>query len=400
MKNILLISSIYPGSGVPSNFTLVVHYFAKEWVKMGYDVKVVHTSNYFPKIYYYTPKFIREWISTRKGFALPIERLNKEKTFCIDNVSVFRIPMKKIIPGKNFSKVIINKATNRIKEILNKEEFIPDFIIGHWVIPQAEIIYNLKQTYKCPVSLVLHDDGSTFKLLHDYKKIIDSIDVWGYRSEKIKKNFEISYGIRPYSFRCYSGIPESYLENVPTRNWEIINKFIYVGMLIERKHPDKVITSLNKVYKNYHLDIIGEGGMKKQLVELTENLRCNDKVNFTGRIDRTEIIHYLDKADIFIMISENEVFGLVYLEAMSRGCIVVASKGEGMQGIIKDGINGFLCSPGDGLELENILKKIVSLTQTERKIISENAKETAKEFTDYSVAKSYIMNIVNYNKTF
>ena len=42
------------------------------------------------------------------------------------------------------------------------------------------------------------------------------------------------------------------------------------------------------------------------------------------------------------MISQGEAFGLVYLEAMARGCITIASRGEGFDGIIKDGINGFL----------------------------------------------------------
>ena len=72
----------------------------------------------------------------------------------------------------------------------------------------------------------------------------------------------------------------------------------------------------------------------------------------TGRKPREEVILMLDRADCFIMISRDEVFGLVYLEAMARGCIVVASRGEGMTGIIEDGVNGFLCAAGDENEWE------------------------------------------------
>ena len=71
MKKILVISSIYPGPDVPKTFTPVVHYFTRQWVSMGYDVRVIHTSNYFPSVYYYSPKFIRNIFASRKGFALP-----------------------------------------------------------------------------------------------------------------------------------------------------------------------------------------------------------------------------------------------------------------------------------------------------------------------------------------
>ena len=39
IKKILMITSVYPGEGTPKSFTPVVHYFTKEWVKMGYDVR-------------------------------------------------------------------------------------------------------------------------------------------------------------------------------------------------------------------------------------------------------------------------------------------------------------------------------------------------------------------------
>ena len=44
------------------------------------------------------------------------------------------------------------------------------------------------------------------------------------------------------------------------------------------------------------------------------------------------IIH---NADCFVMVSSREAFGLVYVEAMAKGCIVIATKGQGMDGIIK-----------------------------------------------------------------
>lgn len=396
MKKILLISSIYPGPDVPSNYTPVVHYFAREWVKMGLDVRVIHTSNYFPSFYYWLPKSWKNYVSRKKGIALPEKRLNQSMTFFLDDVKIHRIPMKKIIPGKNFSKSVIRKATQDILSFLNSEKFTPDYIIGHWVIPQAELLSILKSFFLCPVALILHDGGQAFRCYKNYQQIIDSIDVWGYRSENIKDKFETVYGKKQKSFRCYSGIPDIYLKNIPFRTFEKVDKFIYVGMLIERKHPDKVITAIDHIFGDalFHLSMIGEGGMKEVLQNMVKNIHAEGKVELMGKLSRTDVMAHLDRSDVFIMISEHEVFGLVYIEAMARGCLVIASKGEGMQGIITDGVNGFLCKPGDLNDLIRVLCKIQSLSVAERIQISDKAKKTAESLTDKKVAENYITTVM------
>ena len=95
------------------------------------------------------------------------------------------------------------------------------------------------------------------------------------------------------------------------------------------------------------------------------------------------------------MISANETFGLVYLEAMSVGCITIASRNEGFDGIIKDGVNGFLCEAGNVNELQTIIDRIVEMTPEELQRISNNAIQTAQNMTDKIVAKQYIMNLEN-----
>lgn len=401
MKKILLISSIYPGEDVPSSYTSVIHYFAREWVRMDFDVRVVHTSNYFPILYYAVPLWFRSFIASRKGFAFPEKRLNKEKTFELDGVKIYRVPMKKIIPGKAFSNKVMKKSMELIRDYLESENFVPNYIIGHWVMPQAYLIYGLKEVYECPTALILHDEGYQLRCFLKQQEIINSIDIWGFRSEKIKMAFERNFGKKEYCFRCYSGIPTYYLENVPNRMWNNINRFIYVGLLIQRKHPDKLISAVHEIYGNssYDISIIGSGGMSVELEFLVQKLECRKHVHFIGKIERSKIVKYLDCSDVFVMISESEVFGLVYIEAMARGCIVIASKGEGMHGIIEDGVNGFLCTAGDLEELKKIINKIKSLSIAERKQISESATMTAKKFTDKNVAELYINTVIKLGET-
>ena len=93
------------------------------------------------------------------------------------------------------------------------------------------------------------------------------------------------------------------------------------------------------------------------------------------------------------MISKNEAFGLVYLEAMAAGCITIASRNEGFDGVIKDGVNGFLCEAGNIKELSEIINKINALSIEEKKEISINAMNTARSLTNRKAAKKYLSSL-------
>lgn len=114
-----------------------------------------------------------------------------------------------------------------------------------------------------------------------------------------------------------------------------------------------------------------------------------------GFVSRDKVPSFVGKAQCFVMISEEETFGLVYLEAMSMGCLTIASRNEGMDGIIEDGVNGFLCKAGDEKELAKIIDKINNMSQNDIYQISQNAIATARKLTDSKVAEDYIDSIVN-----
>ena len=140
----------------------------------------------------------------------------------------------------------------------------------------------------------------------------------------------------------------------------------------------------------FSLTYVGNGKQEKEIRRVSEKLGIQDKVHLAGRIPREAVTKEMDKADVFIMISQSETFGLVYLEAMARGCIVVASRNEGMDGIIEDGRNGFLCEAGNQEELSSIIKKIRSLGNNALSEMSKEAIATARQMTDRKMAMAYI----------
>lgn len=384
--NILLVSSNYPGSDIPKDITPVAHYFAKEWVSKGHSVHVIHCQTVFPSFLYPILKLFRKKIMNKYGGSFLLEKLNN-RDYNIDGVNVHRRTFFKIAPSFPFLDVTTKKSTCIfIKELIGIN-FFPDVIAVHWDEPGYHVIKILKEYYKKPILFVAH---GVSKLTKHSKEAFPLIDTIGYRSLPIKKGIEKRFNAycKTY-FMCYSGIPSKLIpENcLPVYNREEI--CTYVGTLVARKHPDTLIRAVSKNPK-YNLNFIGDGAMRDSLQALSTELNIINRVRFYGRIPREKVCEVLAKTKVFVMVSKNETFGLVYIEAMANGCITIASRNEGMDGIIIDGVNGFLCKAGDEVELASILKKISLMTDYELNDMSYKARETANDLTDEKVGDIYL----------
>ena len=91
-------------------------------------------------------------------------------------------------------------------------------------------------------------------------------------------------------------------------------------------------------------------------------------------------MHMMAGADFFVMPSYPEGLGIVYLEAMGEGCITIGTKGEGIDGIIRDGENGFLVERDDALAIAEIIETCVKDRGLCRRI-SEKACASAAGFS-------------------
>jgi glycosyltransferase involved in cell wall biosynthesis len=393
---ILALTSVYPSEERMLGFTPIVHYFAKEWVKQGHEVKVIHNQSRFLFFFYMIPKFLRNYFESKLGFKFPTKRMRTEKIYTLDNVNVHQIPIFRIFPFVNFFSNSIQKQIAKILLSNKKDDFIPDVILSHWIYPQLPIMIALKKQYNCPCSLVLHGINKK-EISEDSIKELDAI---GFRSLSIKDKFyQLSRVIPNKAFMCYSGIKDEYIIEKQICGFDSsIHRFIYVGTLLKRKHIESIIKMLPIVYNdctNYTLEIIGSGPEEKYLKNLAKDLTLAGTVRFHQELAHKQVILKMQEAECFIMISSHEVFGLVYIEAMSQGCIVVASKNEGMEGIIENGINGFLCTAGDYLELSKVVTYINQLTTDERRKVSLNAIKTANALKESTVAYNYLQSVMN-----
>lgn len=401
MNNILLISTIYPIFDSQNHGTKVCHYFAQDWIKMGYNVRVVHYQAIYPRPFYWIAKLMRNYLAAKTGAVIYTTRELKVLHYNMDGVPVIRIPLYKPLPHGKFATSAVIKSIAEIVNDDKKAGFVPDVIVGHFINPQLEVLSLLKSYYPNAKTTLIYHLSAEIQMVKNvygkrYDELISAVDVLGFRNITIRKEFE-KIATHPFkSFICYSGVPEEYVAIGNHKYNDRVKEFIYVGEMIERKYPALIIDALQEAYRDdpYHINYIGVGQQIKAIKRKVKSYNIDDKVTLKGRIPRNQIKQLYDQADCMIMISRGEAYGLAYLEAMARGCIVVASRNEGFDGIIKDGVNGYLCNAGDRHELAKVIIRIKQLSNAEKQNISRKAIETAKWLTDHNAAKIYIENIV------
>lgn len=399
--NILMMTSVYRDDslGKRDTSTNIVNLFVKEWIKQGHNVIVIHNSHCYPKIIYKIPNIIKDYLASKMGFAIEDYDMIDDKIYYDGGIKVYRIKIKKYIPHHTPNKKAIYNQVEKIKVILKNENFLPNIIVGHWASPQMELISNLKNIYLCKTAIVLHGNGYITSNSFNVKQYLNNIDIVGTRSITQSNNVKRILNLPYDPFVCYSGVPDNYLNqyklNLKKFDHIEIWKFIYVGRLVKYKNIDVVIKALSKLRKSIQWEFIiaGDGGERKNLENLTKSYQCEDKVKFIGKISRDHVMELLKEAHSFIMVSTNEIFGLSYLEAMVASCITIGTKLGGIDGIIENEINGYLCKEEDEIELFNILNKIIAMNKNEIFKLVTKSYNTANEFSDSEVSKRYLKNI-------
>ena len=120
---------------------------------------------------------------------------------------------------------------------------------------------------------------------------------------------------------------------------------VYVGRLSPEKNLTfllRAFRGLASAYEDVRLLLIGDGPERDSLEENAAYMGIRDKVHFSGMVTHQDIPCHLSAADIFVITSKAETFGLSVVEAMAIGLPVVGLDAPGVNDVVKDGVFGFL----------------------------------------------------------
>ncbi len=147
------------------------------------------------------------------------------------------------------------------------------------------------------------------------------------------------------------------------------------------KRPSDVVRIFAKVQQQIpaKLLLVGEGPERLFVQQLVKELKLSEHVWFLGEQDYIE--HLLSCADLFLLPTEQESFGLVALEAHSCGVPVVGAMTGGLPEVVADGETGFLLPVG---EISNMAEKSLDLLTNDEKYTAfgKNARARAVKCFD------------------
>lgn len=250
-----------------------------------------------------------------------------EKDF-IEVVSVYKYIKKSNYKIVNFIKSFFIKKILREVDLDKSQLVIQNQLLGSWVS------YLFKKNLNIPLIIRTGYDMFEFsinenknilkKLFFKYltKKSLDKCDLYTVTSlcdkDFLLKNFSNMYSSK---IKIRSNWVDS-KENIQINNKNIINNIVSVGRIEEQKNYELIIRSLQGT--SFELDIFGEGSLKGDLVNLAKELNVN--INFLGIVNNEILVQKLQHYKFYISSSKFEGNPKSVLEAMSAGCIVIASK--------------------------------------------------------------------------
>lgn len=191
------------------------------------------------------------------------------------------------------------------------------------------------------------------------------------------------------SYLLYNAIPQIHFEKPKQLNVTSHNvNLLFVGRLVKQKSIHTLLNAIKLLkQKNISLTIVGEGVLEKELKEYAIKNGIEDKVVFVGK--QLNPYPYYKKADIFVLPSIWEGFGIVILEAFRAKTAVIASNIEGPSELITHKKNGLLFPVKNDCELAKNIELLIDNIELRNSI----AKEGYKSFKEKFHIDTYVQNL-------
>jgi len=180
----------------------------------------------------------------------------------------------------------------------------------------------------------------------------------------------LSLGIDPSKVKViycgYEGTVQTRsVETQPSRQEEHPRRILFVGQCAEYKGVEFLLRAFPVLSdQQATLDVVGDIAAEPEyftrLKHSVQELELQDRVTFYGHVNNREILaQFYKRADVFVLPSLVEGFGIVLLEAMSFGLPIVATRAGSIPELVKDGVNGLLVPPADPTALAEAIERLL-----------------------------------------
>lgn len=198
-----------------------------------------------------------------------------------------------------------------------------------------------------------------------FEKADAIICVSKYEKNLILKNFDVDgykvhiipNGVNFDEFKNVDQIKKS-----KNHNKKII---LYVGRLESYKGIDYIVGALSKLNEEFTLEIVGKGPYKRHVIRLANKLETLHRIRFYQDLSRQELVKKYANADVLVLLSKYEAYGLVVAEALAAKTPCIVAKEAALNEWIDDKSVFGVENPTDVEKLAELIENVVGITAVE-----------------------------------
>ena len=167
--------------------------------------------------------------------------------------------------------------------------------------------------------------------------------------------------------------------------------FICIGSIIPRKGLTCLLQACQQLnaqgITDYTVLVVGDGEQRPELEQFCRDNDLTEQVRWLGRIPYEKLGQYIQLADVFVLPTLEDTWGMVVLETMILGKPVLCSTGAGASELVKDGQNGYRFEPENAAQLSGLMQNFVDrpeiipeMGQQSQQIMEQHTPEKAGKF--------------------
>jgi len=304
-----------------------LYYLSRELVKLGVDTYVVTCD--FPG-------------------APEREVVNGAHVLRVDS---YKTPAPDFATWDSLMNVNMQKETATLISDLGRQV---DIIHAHdWLVANAAV--GLKQVFRIPLVATIHSTeiGRRNGLHTDYERMIHQTENWlaheSWRivccSQYMAQHVMWAYGLPQDRVLVIPNGVDTTVYQKEFDRAEFRKRFalpeekivLYVGRLVYEKGVQTLVSAIPKILSrvNAKFVVVGEGGMKDHLMRQVASMRLTHRIMFTGFLDEESLRKLYQIADVCVVPSLYEPFGITALEAMAAKTPLVVSNTGGLSEIVE-----------------------------------------------------------------
>ncbi|WFE89391.1 glycosyltransferase family 4 protein [Roseibium porphyridii] len=174
-------------------------------------------------------------------------------------------------------------------------------------------------------------------------------------------------------------------------------RLLAVGTLVYRKGYDLLLMALSRLKQfDWQLDIVGgleaDPACANEIQRLAQDFGLEERLVFHGAIPSDELKNFYQSADVFVLASRYEGYGMAYTEAMAHGLAVIGSGGGAVRDTLPQGA-ALYCPPDDITSLQSALESLITDRDLRQKL-SVGARQAAEKLPGWHDASERFSQIL------